>query len=204
MMNRKYLLFDIGKVLVDFDFNVLFGRIAADSGRPVGSPTGRDEQMHHAVERGTISDQEFVDYLNESHGICWTVETLIRVWQEMFTINETGYGLFRKMIERGQRVYTLSNISEHHMKALERNWPGFFEGATGLFLSYKIGARKPDAEIYQHVLNELGARGRQCLFVDDLPENVEAARVAGIQTHQFIPENHTAIHEEINRFVELA
>ncbi len=199
-MNKKYFIFDIGNVLVNFDFQVLLQQIAVDSGTPVEQPTERDLEMHHAVEEGVISDQEFVDYLNESKGLFWTVDTLIGVWQKMFTVNQTGYGMFREAIARSLPVYTLSNIAEHHIDAIERNWPGFFAGATGLFLSYQVGTRKPNAEIYQHMLENLGVKGEQCLFLDDLTRNVEAARAAGIQAHQFIPENHAAIHDEVMEF----
>ena len=68
----------------------------------------------------------------------------------MFTVNETGYGMFRDALARGRPVYTLSNIAGHHMEAICRNRPGFFDGATGLFLSYEIGVRKPDGRIYDH------------------------------------------------------
>ena len=199
-MNKKYFIFDIGNVLVNFDFQVLLQQIAADSGTPVEQPTERDLEMHHAVEEGVISDQEFVDYLNESKGLSWTVDTLIGVWQKMFTVNQTGYGLFKEAIARGLPVYTLSNIAEHHIEAIERNWPGFFDGATGLFLSYQVGARKPNAEIYQHMLENLGVRGEQCLFLDDLERNTEAARAAGIQALQFIPENYAATREAVDAF----
>jgi putative hydrolase of the HAD superfamily len=199
-MNAKYFIFDIGNVLVDFDFQVLLQQIAADSGTPVEPPTERDLDMHHAVEEGVISDQAFVDYLNEAKGLSWTVDTLIGVWQKMFTVNETGYGLFRAAIARGLPVYTLSNIAEHHIEAIERNWPGFLDGATGLFLSYEIGVRKPDAQIYSHLLENLGIEGAQCLFIDDRADNIEAACAAGIQAHQFIPENHAAVREAVDEF----
>ena len=199
-MNKKYFIFDIGNVLVDFDFQVLLKQIAADSGTPVEQPTERDLEMHHAVEEGVISDQEFVDFLNKSKGLSWTVDTLIGVWQEMFTVNQTGYGMFREAIARGLPVYTLSNIAEHHIEAIERNWPGFFAGATGLFLSYQVGARKPNAEIYRCMLDDLGVKGEQCLFLDDLERNIEAARAAGIQAHQFIPANHAAIRKAVRGF----
>jgi putative hydrolase of the HAD superfamily len=199
-MNNKYFIFDIGNVLVDFNFQVLLQQIATDSGTPVEQPTERDLEMHYAVEEGVISDQEFVDYLNEAKGLSWTVDTLIDVWRKMFTVNQTGYGLFREAIERSLPVYTLSNIAEHHIEAIERNWPGFFDGATGLFLSYEVGARKPNAGIYRHMLENLGVSGNQCLFLDDRPENVEAARAAGIHALQFIPENHFAIHDEVLKF----
>ncbi|MFA6172215.1 MAG: HAD family phosphatase [Kiritimatiellales bacterium] len=199
-MNAKYFIFDIGNVLVDFDFQILLQQIATDSGTPVEPPTERDLDMHHAVEEGVISDQAFVDYLNEAKGLSWTVDTLIGVWQKMFTINETGRKLFLDAIERGLPVYTLSNIAEHHIEAIERNWPGFFDGATGLFLSCKVGSRKPDAKIYRHLLDGLGVKGEQCLFIDDLARNVEAARAAGIQAHQFIPENYAAIRKAVGEF----
>ena len=199
-MNKKYFIFDIGNVLVNFDFQVLLQQIAADSSTPLEQPTERDLEMHHAVEEGVISDEAFVDYLNEAKGISWTVDTLIGVWQKMFTINPAGYGMFRDAIARDLPVYTLSNIAEHHIEAIERNWPGFFDGATGLFLSYQVGARKPNAEIYRHMLENLGAKGEQCLFLDDLERNVAAARAAGIQAHQFIPENYAAIRDEAVKF----
>lgn len=199
-MQKKHFIFDIGNVLVDFDFQVLLQAIAADSGKPVEQPTERDLEMHHAVEEGVISDQAFVDYLNETNGLSWTVDTLIGVWQKMFTVNQTGYGMFREAITRGLPVYTLSNIAEHHIEAIERNWPGFFDGATGLFLSYQVGARKPNAEIYRHLLDDLGVKGDQCLFLDDLERNVKAARAAGIHALQFIPENHATIRAEVLKF----
>ncbi len=199
-MNKKYFIFDIGNVLVNFDFQVLLRQIAADSGTPVEQPTARDLEMHHAVEEGVISDQAFVDYLNEAKGLCWKVDDLIGIWRKMFTVNETGYGMFREAIAHGLPVYTLSNIAEHHIEAIERNWPGFFNGATGLFLSYQVGVRKPNVEIYRHMLDDLGAKGEQCLFIDDLARNVEAARAAGIHALQFIPENHAAIRDEVLKF----
>ena len=199
-MQKKYFIFDIGNVLVDFDFPILLRQIAEDSGLPVEPPTERDLEMHHAVEEGVISDQEFVDYLNEAKGLVWTVDTLIGVWQKMFTVNPTGCGLFRDAIARGLPVYTLSNIAEHHVEAIERNWPGFFDGATGLFLSYEIGTRKPDPQIYRHLLENLGIKGEQCLFLDDRADNVEAACAAGIHAHQFIPENHPAIRKAVDAF----
>lgn len=199
-MQKKYFIFDIGNVLVNFDFQMLLQKIAADSGTLVEPPTDRDLKMHHAVEEGIISDQAFVDYLNGAKGLAWTVDTLIGVWQKMFTVNETGRKLFLDAIVRGLPVYTLSNIAKHHMDAIERNWLGFFDGATGLFLSYEIGSRKPNSAIYRHLLDTLGIEGSQCFFIDDLSCNVEAARAAGIHALRFIPENHANVHDEVLKF----
>ncbi|MGE4487978.1 MAG: HAD family hydrolase [Kiritimatiellales bacterium] len=196
----KIFLFDIGNVLVDFNFQVMTDRIAADSGCAPEPLTPHDVEMHDAVEKGWITDQQWVDYLNEARGLSWTVGDLISVWQQMFTVNPVGRKLFLDSIARGIPVYTLSNIAKHHIDAIERNTPGFFGGATGLFLSYQMGCRKPDPAIYFQTLEKLGVEGRQCLFIDDRPENIDAARAAGIHAHQFIPENHAVVHDEVLKF----
>ena len=199
-MTQKYVLFDIGNVLVNFDFQLLMDRIGADSGRPSTPYSERDWEMYDAVERGKISDEAFVDYLNEANELDWSVESYIDVWRVMFSVNPVGRGLYLDAIKRGLPVYTLSNIAAHHMVAIERNEPGFFAEATGLFLSYQMGARKPETEIYSQVLQSLGANGEQCFFLDDRLENVEAARSAGINAYHFIPENHAAVHDAARLF----
>jgi FMN phosphatase YigB (HAD superfamily) len=198
----KYFLFDIGHVLVNFKTEDFLNEVAGAAGRPVDPLSDIDMNKIDEVERGTITDEGFVAYLNESKGLSWTVGDLIAVWSRMFSINETGHSLFRNAIKAEVPVYTLSNIANHHIEAIEKNWNGFFDGAAGLFLSYQLGTRKPEPAIYRHTLEQLGASGEQCFFIDDRPENVEAARVEGFRAHQFIPENHAAILEAAREFFD--
>lgn len=197
----KYFLFDIGKVLVDFDFQNLYRIHSKHSGQPIIPFTDAEIEMRDAVESGRISDSQWLDYLNESKGLDWSMDDLVGIWSEMFTLNEIGYSLFKKAQQAaGVSVHTLSNIAQHHVDAIENNWNGFFDGADGLFLSYQIGARKPQPEIYRHALDQLGADGAQCFFIDDLLENIDAARDAGINAHQFIPENYAAVRSAASEF----
>lgn len=196
----KTFLFDIGHVLVDFDFSELFAVLSRQAAAPQTAFSEEDEQQRDAVERGLISDAEWVDYLNRTKGLGWSVSDLVSVWQTLFRVNAAGYALFRKAVECGARVYTLSNIAQHHMDAIEANWSGFFDGAAGLFLSYRIGARKPHPAIYEHALNELGVAPEECFFIDDLPDNIGTARRFGIHAHRFIPENHEAVETAAQAF----
>lgn len=196
----KYFLFDIGNVLVNFDPHIFMNEVSRASGRMVDHLSECDMGMLDEVEKGLISDAEYVEYLNQSHGLSWTVDELIAVWSKMFSINVTGHGLFLNAMKSGVQVYTLSNIAQHHIDAIESNWNGFFDGATGLFLSYQMGVRKPDPSIYSQVLSDLDAEGVQCFFIDDRIENVEAAQSVGIQAHQFVPENHAAIQLAATEF----
>jgi FMN phosphatase YigB (HAD superfamily) len=199
-MKPKYFLFDIGNVLVDFNFQILLDRIAEDSGRPVEPHSERDWERYDAVERGAISDQEFVDYLNDVKGLSWTVEKYTAVWCEMFSVNPEGRRLYLEALERKLPVYTLSNIAKHHVDAIERIEPGFLKDATGLFFSYQMGTRKPETAIYEKALKTLGVDGEQCFFIDDMAENVAAAREAGIHAHHFVSENHEQVRSEVQQF----
>ncbi len=199
----KYFLFDIGNVLVDFDTADFLQELANGNGRAVEGLTESDLEKIHEVEKGEISDAEFVDYLNATKGLSWTVDDLTAVWSRMFRINEAGRGMFLDAAESGMPVYTLSNIAGFHIDAIENNWGGFFDGAERLFLSYQIGVRKPHPDIYHYTLKKLGASGGDCFSIDDLPENIAAAREVGINAHLFVPENHAAIREAAKVFFGL-
>jgi len=196
----KYFLFDIGNVLTNFDFQLLLQAYADGAGRPVEPHSARDQEMYDRVEKGLISEEAYVSYLNTAKGLAWTVDDLTAAWQKIFTINEAGRGLFEHAAKAGVAVYTLSNISKYHIAAIENNWNGFFDDATGLFLSYQMGVRKPDSSIYRMALDHLGAEGHQCFFIDDLPENIEAARAAGIQAHRFVPSTYAVVQDAAAAF----
>jgi putative hydrolase of the HAD superfamily len=198
----KYFLFDIGNVLTNFDFQRLLRAYADDSGRPVGVQTDMDEEMYVQVEKGLISEKAYVEYLNETKGLNWTTDNLHLIWQEIFSLNEVGNRLFSRAKASDAEVYTLSNIAHYHIRAIENNWAGFFEGTTGLFMSYKMGVRKPDPRIYAMVLEELGADAHNCFFIDDLPENIEAAKDCGIDAHLFVPSTYAVVEEEAAAFFD--
>ncbi len=194
----KYFLFDIGHVLVDFDFQDFLNEIARQSSRPLEPLSEQDYVMHDAVETGNISDEEWVEYLNKAKGLSWSRDDLVALWSRMFKVNGTGRALFLDAVEAGIPVYALSNIAKLHMDAIEANWKGYFDGAEGLFLSYEIGVRKPDPEIYEHAVERLGVPAGQCFFIDDRLENVEAARAIGIEAHRFVPDNLDAIRRAVS------
>lgn len=196
----KYFLFDIGNVLVDFEFARQLEAIAAATGREVESLTEHDEEMQDAVERGRINDEEFVAYLNEVKGLSWGVGDLVDIWRGTYTTNKFGRSLFVNAVQADVPVYLLSNLAQHHADALEANWPGFFDHVDGRFFSYEMGARKPEPTIYRQTLERLGVMGDQCFFIDDMAENIEAARDAGIHAHHFIPKNHAAIRQTAAEF----
>jgi putative hydrolase of the HAD superfamily len=81
------------------------------------------------------------------------------------------------------KVGCLSNTNGLHWRAKISHWPltSLFEYR---FLSYELGAVKPDAEIYERVIQRLPTTPDRVLFVDDNAINVEGARASGLRSEQ--------------------
>lgn len=192
-MSERCFIFDIGNVLANFnhaDLMLAARKVTGDDGLDA---VPCDPELDDLVEKGLMSEDEYVAQLNRAKGMSLDVGSLTRIWSETFMLNQTGRGLFEQAVKAGVPVYTLSNISAFHIEAIRANWPGFFDGATGMFLSYRIGLRKPHPDIYRHLVQSIGVGPEQCFFIDDLPQNVETAKSLGINAHRFVPENHGAI-----------
>ena len=68
-------------------------------------------------------------------------------------------------IDKKIPVYTLSNIAQYHISAIEQNWDNLLSSATGLFLSYEMGFRKPDLMIHKMVINQLQISAEDCFLL---------------------------------------
>ena len=196
----KVFLFDIGNVLCDFNYEDLLKIYKEISNKPVTIDTPQDQKMYNDVEAGKISDNEYVTLVNRSKNIKWTVDDLVYAWKKIFSQNKIGRNLYHHAINQKTNVYTLSNIADYHVKAINDNWSNLLPQASGLFFSYEIGSRKPDQKIYNYVLETLNVKAEQCFFIDDLEENINVARAIGMNAYQFIPENFELIYSKANSF----
>ena len=159
----KIFLFDIGNVLCDFTYENFLNKYEEISGKRVGMDGDVEEELYHAVERGDISDQTYVDRMNQHYNTTWSVEDLKQAWQQIFTANESGRALYFQAIDKKIPVYTLSNIAQYHISAINRNWDNFFIGNRIIF-SYEMGFRKPHPRIYKMVIEQLGRLSQNLAF----------------------------------------
>jgi putative hydrolase of the HAD superfamily len=80
----------------------------------------------------------------------------------------------------GLKVGVLSNMPREQWAVLAPRFAGWLEQCDHVTLSFEVGAAKPDPRIYRHCLERLGVRPDAALFVDDRPENVDAALAIGL------------------------
>jgi len=178
-------LFDIGGVLLDFDLAEL-ARLAGRGDGKAGEALIRlrDHDSLREIESGLIAGPDYFERYIRPEVPHWTFRDLIEGWKQIFSENREGLALLEFVRERGGAVYFLSNIADFNKIAIEERFPGFFGRSDRSFFSCDMGCIKPDPEIFRRVLRDIGAPPERCVFLDDTPGHVEAARRLGL--HGFV------------------
>ncbi|MCA9769853.1 HAD-IA family hydrolase [Candidatus Dependentiae bacterium] len=91
-----------------------------------------------------------------------------------------GIMFVRECITQGHNVYILSNWDPESFKLLKKIYPEFFILFDGKVISGKVGYNKPHHNIYLNLLEKYDLEPAECIFIDDQPENITAARELGI------------------------
>ena len=175
--------FDLGKVLVDFDYHIAVSRIAARSTlRPDGIKTFLGQS--HAIidyESGRLTREEFYEQARKATGFRGTIEEFGGFFADIFTEIPPMIELHAGLHRRGVPTYIFSNTNDLAVEHIRRNFP-FFRDFDGYIFSYEVGAMKPDAKIYEALEKLVRRRGADIVYLDDRPENVAGGAARGWQT----------------------
>ena len=188
------VVFDIGNVLVSFDFAPFYSDIAAKSeasGR--ASVEGVLEPVKQAYENGRIGRQEFVSRSIQLLGYQGTKAEFQSAWENIFTLNPPMEQVVKTL--SGQvPLFLLSNTNDLHREFLFRQFAvfGLFRGGV---YSDEAQVSKPDLEIFRITRDQFDLNPDRTLFVDDLRPNVEAAREAGFQVFKYSISEHAAFED---------
>jgi len=182
MTRPQSVIFDLGKVLVDFDYSIAGRRIAAR-----GAISARQVQqfIDHSpllsrFETGQINREQFFCEVREATGFEGTIDEFSEFFADIFTPIGEMVELHDELRERRVPTYIFSNTNELAVAHIRRNFP-FFSRFDGYILSYEHGAMKPDSRLYTVVEAETGRRGGELFYTDDRPENIETAVRLGWQ-----------------------
>ncbi len=189
MPNPRSFLFDIGNVICSFDFTAMSSRLLARGSNPEAALFTGFAAIKDAYESGHSSDREFVSAAMESTGFTGSPGEFIRIWCEIFTENSEMTGLIKALAERGHNLYLLSNTNELHLDYLQRQFPAFSYFSDGIY-SHRVGILKPHEQIYRVALEQLSLNAEQTLYIDDLPENIQAGKLLGLTCHRYLSHRH--------------
>ena len=198
-MKPKIVVFDLGKVLLDFDYRIAARRIAERS--RCDWPTVQQYLDHspllYTYETGLMTRRQFYEAACMEVGFAGTLEEFSANFTDIFWPIEPMVALHAELRSKGVPTYIFSNTNDLAMEHINRNFP-FMKNFNAHILSYEVGVMKPAAKIYEVLEKLSGHRGAEVLYLDDRQENVDAGVVRGWQAIlQTTPEKSRAAMAEL-------
>jgi FMN phosphatase YigB (HAD superfamily) len=176
------LLFDVGGVLVDIEFERALSAWEAIS--PLSwSELQRRFTVDHAYEqheRGEISTREYFQHLSSELQILGTMEQIEYGWNSILVAEITETLSLVARASEAVPCYGFSNTNSAHVSHWETLCPNLSATLQEIFVSHRIGSRKPEAHSFLHVCERIATPPEAVLFFDDSLINVEAARAVGM------------------------
>jgi putative hydrolase of the HAD superfamily len=177
------LLFDLGRVVLNIDFNKAIARWAAHAGCMTDEIVQRfvrtEAYWHH--ETGKISDAAYFESLRTALGIPLSDTQFLEGWNAIFSGEMPGIAPLLARAAKRLPLYVFSNTNNAHAEYFSVIHADVLGHFRDIFLSSSIGLRKPDAAAYDHVVKSIGLPAGRIVFFDDLLENVESARARGLK-----------------------
>lgn len=183
------IIFDIGNVLISYDYERCLKRILAHCDAPAAKIAAEAiPPLKQEYECGQISDDEFVTRAIALLGYRGPRPEFVAAWQECFDPIHATHELVDALRER-YPLFLLSNTNGLHAEYFLSAYPVFSKFKAAVY-SHCVQMMKPEAEIYEQAIVEFGVNPGRTLFIDDLPDNVEAARGVGMLAHQYARDRH--------------
>jgi glucose-1-phosphatase len=190
-MHLPVLVFDFGNVVAHFDYLRFFARLGARlgcSGEAIRAQVLERgfAKLHAQFESGVVSASEFAESVTSLLGLCLPFEEFVRDWEDIFWLNEPVSRLIASLDGRGYTLILGSNTNELHATYFRRRFAATLDLFHAYVLSYEVGCLKPDRRFYEECVKAAGVPPGSCVFIDDVAENVEGARAAGLQSLQYV------------------
>ncbi len=136
--------------------------------------------------KGQISAKFLANRVKQKFKFNKSITEVLKIWGKAYQRRTTPNKELINLIDnlrKKYKIYLLTNtVDIHHNVNLNRNIYNHFDK---VFASHEVGKRKPDFDFYEHALKEINLRADECIFVDDLKENVDAAKKLSFKTILF-------------------
>jgi len=177
----KNIIFDIGNVLAGFAWKEYYGKFGYEA--EVFERLAKATTLSTAwaeFDRGVLSDEEVFQLFiaNDPQIEPYIRETLTRVPGLVSTF-DYAIPWVKELKEKGYKVYYLSNFPRTARSDCD-DALGFVKYMDGGIFSFEVNLIKPDAAIYQALLEKYQLKAEECVFFDDVEKNVQSACEVGI------------------------
>jgi putative hydrolase of the HAD superfamily len=182
----KTVIFDLGKVLIPFDFARGYRAMEKFCDYPAAEIPKRiaGTDLVYRFETGLVEPRDFVEQLSRVLDLRVTYEQFCEIWSSIFLPETLVPDSLLAGIRERYRLLVLSNTNAIHFDMVRQNYP-MLRHFHDLVLSYEVKAMKPSPAIYREAIARARCRPEECFYTDDIPAYVEGARREGIDAVQF-------------------
>ncbi len=183
----SWFLIDLGNTVIKIAYERVIDNICREAN------VNRDELLdifekaggYRDMERGATTFWEFHEFLADRAGYRGTLRDFHALWANFFDGPMPGIEDLLTRIRRKYRVAFLSNSNEVHAEVIPKQFAPLFERDDRFIFSHRFKVAKPDPEMFHRALETIGAQPADVVFIDDMIENVIAARGLGILSFQY-------------------
>jgi putative hydrolase of the HAD superfamily len=174
------LFFDFGNVIGFFDHRVAVRKLIRDCDLDEDACFSAiyDGTLEEDFEAGRVGGDEFVCRSCQAINYRGTPLQFRTAFEDIFRPNSPVCELIPRLAER-HRLVLASNTNEVHAAFFRRTFADVLRHFAALGMSHEAGARKPDRRFFEHCQQYAECPPTECVFIDDLPANVEGARAFG-------------------------
>lgn len=186
----KNIVFDIGNVLLQFKPHEYFSKVFSDDmfslkicSLMMSSQIWKnyDLGIYNLEDVKKAFKEELPEFQEE-------IEQMLSVWVKILEPIDYTLEKMQMLKRRGYQIYLLSNLNAEAFEYIKKRY-FIFDYADGYVLSFQEQLAKPNQDIYELLCNRYNLKPHECVFIDDLKENVEAAKAYSMQAIQFLEES---------------
>ena len=195
MTETKNIIFDLGGVLLDIDFQKTidaFKKLGIENFEEMFSQINADE-LFEKLETGNITEPDFYSAIKSRAKTNISDAEIDGAWNALILKFRTESLQYLETLSKSYKLFLLSNTNSIHLQYFKQ----LFTEQTGkplldayfikAWYSNEVGLRKPGSEIFEFVLQEEKLIAGETLFIDDTLINIETAKKLGFKTHHLLP-----------------
>jgi len=190
----RNIIFDLGGVILNID-----PQLTIDAFHNLGWNNFYDEnnkslskELFFNLEQGSSSPEAFRDNVREMANLQQDDKAIDKAWAAMILNIPAERVRYLEALKKDYHLFLLSNTNEIHRIKFHRNFEveygySFYDLFEHNFYSHEMGMRKPNPQIYLQALKEAGLVPEETLFIDDMKENTDAAKMIGMNVLHIVP-----------------
>ena len=190
----RNIIFDLGGVILNID-----PQLTVDAFRNLGwndfyeeNNLSLSKELFYNLESGNSSPEVFRNNVRKMIDVQLDDKEIDTAWAAMILDIPADRVRYLEELKKSYKLYLLSNTNEIHRLKFHRNFEtdfgySFFDLFDRNFYSHEMGTRKPNPQIYLEALKEANLVPEETLFIDDMEENIEAAKTTGMKVLHIQP-----------------